>query len=283
MAVLSSRKGLRALRMTFVYAVIAIGMLAVMSPFFWMVSTSLKRRIDVVQIPMKWIPNPFLWSNYPEVFELLPFWTFIYNTIKLVFWGVLGGTVASSVAAFAFARLRWPGRDKLFLLVLATMMLPGQVTMIPRFIIFKELDWLDTYLPLLVPAFLGGSAFHIFLLRQYFMTIPLELDDAARIDGCSRLGIFARIILPLSKPALVAVVIFTVRSRWNAFMMPMIYLYDYRKYPISLGLRLFQTSIDVDWAHLMAAATMSILPMLVLFYFAQDYFIRGVVFTGVKG
>ena len=155
--------------------------------------------------------------------------------------------------------------------------------MIPNFILFKQLNWLDTWLPLLVPNFLGGAPFHVFLLRQYFMTIPLELDDAARIDGCTRFGILTRIVLPLSKPAVTAVVIFVTRYRWNAFLMPMIYLFTKEKYPISLGLRLYQTELETDWPHMMAGATVSILPMLVLFYFAQDYFIRGVVFTGVKG
>ena len=269
--------------MTFVYAFLIIGLFAVMSPFFWMVSSSLKRLTDVRQIPMKWIPDPILWSNYPEAFQLLPLLTFFRNTLIIVFFAIIGSTTASSFAAFAFARLRWPGRDRLFLIVLATMMLPAQVTMIPNFIIFKELGWLDTYLPLLVPAFLGGSAFHIFLLRQYFMTIPVELDDAARMDGCTRFGIFTRIILPLSKPAVTAVVIFITRWRWNSFMGPMIYLNSIDKYPIALGLRLFQQQYHTDWPHLMAATTMTILPLLVLFCFAQDYFIKGVVFTGVKG
>lgn len=269
--------------MSFVYALLTIGLFAVMSPFFWMVSSSLKRLPDVLQIPVKWIPDPILWSNYPEAFQVVPLLTFFRNTLIIVFFAIIGSTTASAFAAFAFGRLRWPGRDRLFLVVLATMMLPNQVTMIPRFIIFKELGWLDTYLPLLVPAFLGGSPFHIFLLRQYFMTIPLELDDAARIDGCSRFGIFTRIILPLSKPAVTAVVIFITRWRWNSFLGPMIYLSSIEKYPIALGLRLFQYLRRTDWPHLMAATTMSILPLLVLFYFAQDYFIRGVVFTGVKG
>ncbi len=258
-------------------------MVIVILPFLWMVSTSLKTPADIFKIPTVWIPNPIVWENYPNSMTILPFGRFILNTAKITGLAVVGATFSGSLAAFAFARLRWRGRNFMFVLVLSTLMLPFQVIMIPQFILFRELEWLDTYLPLVVPAFFGGSAFNIFLLRQYFMTISPELDDAAIIDGCSRFGVYWRIILPLSKAALMTVVIFIVQNRWQSFLVPLIYLFDQKKYTLALGLRLFQDQYTTEWELMMAAATVSMVPVLLVFYFGQRYFIQGVVFTGVKG
>ena len=181
----------------------------------------------------------------------------------------------------AFARVRWTGRDILFLLVLATMMLPAHVTIIPQFVIFKNMNWLDTFLPLIAPTYFGGS-FYIFLLRQFFMTIPLEMDDAARIDGCSILGIYWRIILPQSKAALMAVGIFTFQHEWGDFFRPLIYLQTKEKWTISIALRAFEGEFGADWNLIMAASLVSMVPAVVLFFFGQKYFIQGVVFTGVE-
>ncbi len=278
-----SQSRTRAFKMTFIYLALAVGMVIVILPFLWMVSTSLKTPADIFKIPTVWIPNPIVWDNYPNSMTILPFGRFILNTSKITGLAVVGATFSGSLAAFAFARLRWRGRNFMFVLVLSTLMLPFQVIMIPQFILFRELEWLDTYLPLVVPAFFGGSAFNIFLLRQYFMTISPELDDAAIIDGCSRFGVYWRIILPLSKAALMTVVIFIVQNRWQSFLVPLIYLFDQKKYTLALGLRLFQDQYTTEWELMMAAATVSMVPVLLVFYFGQRYFIQGVVFTGVKG
>lgn len=278
-----SQSRYRAFKMTFIYIVLAVGMVIVILPFLWMVSTSLKTPADIFKIPTVWVPNPIVWANYPNAMTILPFGRFILNTAKITGLAVVGATFSGSLAAFAFARLRWRGRNFMFVLVLSTLMLPFQVIMIPQFILFRELEWLDTYLPLVVPAFFGGSAFNIFLLRQYFMTISPELDDAAIIDGCSRFGVYWRIILPLSKAALMTVVIFIVQNRWQSFLVPLIYLFDQKKYTLALGLRLFQDQYTTEWELMMAAATVSMIPVLLVFYYGQRYFIQGVVFTGVKG
>lgn len=278
-----SQSRYRAFKMTFIYIVLAVGMVIVILPFLWMVSTSLKTPADIFKIPTVWVPNPIVWANYPNAMTILPFGRFILNTAKITGLAVVGATLSGSLAAFAFARLRWRGRNFMFVLVLSTLMLPFQVIMIPQFILFRELEWLDTYLPLVVPAFFGGSAFNIFLLRQYFMTISPELDDAAIIDGCSRFGVYWRIILPLSKAALMTVVIFIVQNRWQSFLVPLIYLFDQKKYTLALGLRLFQDQYTTEWELMMAAATVSMIPVLLVFYYGQRYFIQGVVFTGVKG
>ena len=273
----------KAVKLTIVYLALIVGMVIVILPFLWMVSTSLKTPAAVFKIPTVWIPNPIVWENYPNSMTVLPFVRYIMNTAQITLLAVIGATFSGSLAAFAFARLRWRGRNFMFVLVLATLMLPFQVIMIPQFILFRSLQWLDTYLPLVVPAFFGGSAFNIFLLRQYFMTISRELDDAAIIDGCTRFGVYWRIILPLSKAALMTVVIFIVQNRWQSFLVPLIYLFDQKKYTLALGLRLFQDQYTTDWELMMAAATVSVLPVLLVFYFGQRYFIQGVVFTGVKG
>ena len=272
-----------AFKLTFIYAVLVIGMVIVLMPFLWMVSTSLKTPAAVFKIPTEWIPNPIVWANYPNAMTILPFGRFILNTAQITALAVVGATLSGSLAAFAFARLRWRGRNFMFVLVLTTLMLPFQVIMIPQFILFRELKWLDTYHPLVVQTFFGGSAVNIFLLRQYFMTILPELDDAAIIDGCSRFGVYWRIILPLSKAALMTVVRFIVQNRWQSFLVPLIYLFDQKKYTLALGLRRFQDQYTTDWELMMAAATVTMIPVLLVFYFGQHYFIQGIVFTGVKG
>ena len=191
--------------------------------------------------------------------------------------------LSASVVAYAFARLRWPGRDFLFIVVLATLMLPGQVTMIPIYLIFRELHWIDTLLPLIVPAWLGGGAMFIFLLRQFFLTIPVELEEAARIDGASSFGIYLRIMLPLSKPILVTIAVFSFIQHWNDFMGPLIYLNSTDKMTLALGLRVFQGTYGSDWHLMMAASTAVLLPVLIIFFFAQKQFVRSIVLTGIKG
>ncbi len=252
-----------------------------MMPLAWMLSTSLKPRGAIFLFPPQWIPRPIVWQNYVEAHSAQPFNLFYRNTVLITAVSMLGTMLSSSLVAFSFSRLRWWGRDMMFLLVLATMMLPFHVTIIPQFVIFRVIGWLDTFLPLTVPTFCGGS-FFIFLLRQFFLTIPLEMDDAARIDGCSTLGIYWRIMLPQCKPALMAVGIFTFQNAWGEFFRPLIYLQSKEKWTVALALRSFSGEFSTDWNLLMAASLVAIVPALVIFFFGQKYFIQGVVFTGVE-
>jgi ABC-type glycerol-3-phosphate transport system permease component len=254
----------------------------ILLPFAWMLSTSLKLPMAVLTYPPQWIPSPVVWENYVEATTRFPFARFFRNTTTITLLSAFGELLSSSLVAFAFARLRWPGRNLLFMLVLATIMLPHHVTLIPRFVLFRELGWIDTFAPLVVPNFFG-NAFFIFLLRQFMLTIPLEMDEAARVDGASFLDIYWRIVLPMARPAMIAVSIFVFTWSWNEFLGPLLYLQSSQNFTIALGLRLFQTQYGTDWHLLMAASLMAMLPVVILFFTAQKYFIQGVVFSGVKG
>ncbi|MDI6828734.1 MAG: carbohydrate ABC transporter permease [Armatimonadota bacterium] len=226
------------------------------------------------------------WENYTDALRYLPEETnkgllYLWNTVYVTILSIVGTLLSSSLVAFSFARLRWPGRDTLFLVLLATMMLPGAVTMVPVFLVFRALNWVDTLKPLWTPAFFGG-AFSVFLLRQFFMTIPLDLEDAAKIDGCSYFGIYWQIMLPLIKPALAALTIMTFMSSWNNFMGPLIYINSPEKMTLSYGLQLFQGAHGAEYALLMAASTLVMLPVLIVFFFTQRYFIQGITLTGLK-
>lgn len=252
-------------------------------PFFWMVSTSLKPLAQILTWPPQWIPNPFVWSNYPRALTYFPFFKYLLNTLYYGVTTVVGVLISSSLVAYGFSRIKWPGRDVMFFIMLATMMLPFQVLMIPLFILFRHIGWVGSYKPLIVPTFFGSSVFSTFLLRQFFLTIPESLSDAARIDGASELGIYARIILPLSKPALATVALFQFLYAWNDFLGPLIYINKASLYPISLGLNSFLTSYGLtQWGLLMAAATVATLPMVVLFFLAQKTFVQGITLTGIK-
>ena len=252
-------------------------------PFVWMISTSLKEPAQVFAMPPQLVPLPVAWENYPSALTKFPFLRYLWNTVVIVA-GVLTGTLlTSALCAFGFARVRWTGRDAWFFLLLTTLMLPGTVTLIPTFLVFRALHWVNTFLPLIVPSFFGGGAFNIFLLRQYMLTLPGELDDAARIDGCSELGIFWRIVLPLTGPALAAVATFTFVHAWNDFLTPLIYLNDSQNYTLALGLSIFQGQHGSDWSLLMAAAVVMTVPTVALFFLAQRYFIQGIALTGLKG
>jgi ABC-type glycerol-3-phosphate transport system permease component len=229
-----------------------------------------------------WIPNPALWQNYPEGLTLMNFPRLLGNTLFLVIVGTFGILLSSTWVVYGFTRFHFRGRDSMFLLLLATMMLPAQVTMVPLFIMYKNLGWLNTYLPLLVPAFFGG-AFYIFLLRQFFATIPTELDDAAKIDGCGYIGIWWRIMLPLAKPALATVTVFSIIAGWNDFLWPLIILNDGDKYNLALGLATFKGLYTTQWNYLMAASVVVLLPCLLLYFFAQRFIVEGITMTGLKG
>ncbi|MDI7247107.1 MAG: carbohydrate ABC transporter permease [Bacillota bacterium] len=268
---------------TLVYLVLLVGSSALLTPFLWMVSTSLKGYDQVVASKFTWIPKPVVWSNYTRALEFIPFWRYLGNTVLVTSMCLIGALSASAVVAYGFAKLRAPGRTALFGVLLASMMLPGQVTMIPVFVLFQRLGWYNNLKALIIPAFLGGGAFNIFLLRQFYMTIPNELCDAAKIDGCSNLGILVRIVAPLSKPALTAVGVFIFVANWTDFFSPLIYLSDQEKYTLALGLRLFQSLHSTEYSLLMAASIVFSLPILVVFFLAQRYFIEGVTLTGMKG
>jgi multiple sugar transport system permease protein len=265
------------------FAIAILGAFIILVPVIWMVSTSLKTLGQTMRFPPNWIPNPIVWQNYPTALTFLPFGTFTKNTLIYTFWAVVGETFTSSLVAFAFARLRARGSNVLFMLVLATMMVPNQVTMIPQYILFANLKWIDSLRPLIVPA-LFGSPYLIFLLRQFFRTLPRDMDDAARIDGCSWFGTFWRIIVPMSAPALTTVAILSFMWHWNDFMGPLIYINSTEKMTISVGLSRFTAQYGATpWNLLMAASLVTVLPCVLIFFFLQRYFIQGIVVSGVKG
>ncbi len=251
-------------------------------PFLWMISSSLKPNYQIFEVPPRWIPNPPQWDNYSEALTTLPFDRYMVNTAIITALTIVGHVVSCTLIAYAFARLRAPGRDVLFLVVLATMMLPYPVTMVPLYVLFKQLGWINTFLPLTVPAFFG-SAFYIFLLRQFFLTIPPDFEDAAIIDGANTLQILWRVILPLSMPAVATVAIFTFQAAWNDFLAPLIYLQKPELYTVTLGLQFFRSTYTTNWAYLMAASLVTSLPVIVVFFLAQRYFIEGITLSGVKG
>jgi len=265
-----------------VYFLVIIGSISFILPFLWTVSTAFKPDEQIFLFPPKWIPEPPTLIHFKEVFEFVPFGLLYKNTVVLTLLNIAGTLFSCPLAAYAFAKLKWPGRNVLFLITLATMMLPHQVTMIPQFLIFRRLGWLNTMLPLWLPSFFG-NAFNIFLLRQFFLTLPKELDDAARIDGCSFFGIFWRINLPLIIPAITTVTIFTFMGTWNNFIGPLIYVRSYNAMPLSLGLRMFQEAYSAEWGALMAASLMMILPVIIVFFLLQRYFVQGISLTGLKG
>jgi len=265
------------------YATLTLLAVVFIVPFLWVVSTSLKGNEQIFAVPPRWIPETFHFENYATIFERMPFLLYLRNSLFVTGLSIIGIVGSSSLVAYAFACLRWPGRDTFFLIILATMMLPMQVTMIPVFVLFKELGWLNTFKPLVVPAFFGGGAFNIFLLRQFFLGIPRDLADAARIDGCSEFRIYWNIMLPLAKPALATVAILTFMFSWNDFLGPLIYLSDKMKGTLALGLSMFVGQYATEWALLMAASVLMMIPMILLFFFFQRYFIQGFTMSGIKG
>lgn len=273
---------IRRIERTLGYATVLAVALIMVLPLYWMVATALKGPAQTFSLPPEWVPNPLVWENFGTVFEEVPFGRFILNTAFLVVMNVIGQLFAVTLVAYGFARLRFPGRSVLFLLMLSTLMIPYHVTLVPRFIMFAKLGWVNTYLPLIVPAF-TGSSFLIFMVRQYMTSIPYDLDEAAYIDGATRFDVFWRIILPLSRPALVLVVVFTFVGTWNDFLQPLIYLNDPQLFTVSLGLSFFQGTRETNWNLLMAGSLLATLPPLLLFFVAQRQLIGGISVEGLKG
>ncbi len=265
-----------------IYLILIAGALFIFFPLAWTLSTSLKTEAQTLAYPPSWIPNPIRWQNYPDALTARPFGRYYINTFIITISSVVGQVISSAIVAYGFARFRFPGRNVLFLVVLSTLMIPFHLLIIPRFILFKYLGWLDTFLPLIVPNFFGG-AFSIFLMRQYFLTIPLDLDEAAKIDGASPFRILWSIIMPLAKPALGAVAVFEFISTWQDFLGPLIYLSSDRNYTVSVGLAAFRSDYFTAWHLFMAASAVAMIVPLVVFFFAQKYFISGVALTGTGG
>jgi multiple sugar transport system permease protein len=262
-------------------ALIALGGLYLL-PLLWMIATSLKTGPQAIGSPPTLVPSPFVWENYPKALTQINFPLALRNSLVYALPAVVGTVVSCSVVAYGFARIEWPGRDLLFLVLLATMMLPGQVTFIPLYVIYAKLGWIGTFLPLVVPTFLGNP-FFIFLLRQFFRAIPEELSSAARIDGATELQILRRIILPLSVPALITVALFTFIDKWGDFFGPIVYLNNADLYPLSVAVQTFQSAHKTDWPLSMAASVVISAPLVILYFLAQRKFIEGINLTGIKG
>ncbi len=264
------------------YAGLCLGAVFFFAPFAWMVSSSLKPSEEIFIFPPKWIPQEFHWKNYTDALTFIPFFRYLFNTLIVSVGTTFGNLLSASLVAYSFSRIPWKGRDVCFYIMLGTMLLPPQVTMIPVFVIFRTFGCIDTYIPLILPAFLG-TPFFIFLLRQFFMGVPESLSEAARIDGCSEWQIYARIIMPVSVTGLVTVVVFSFLWSWVDYLNPLIYLQSSEKFTLSLGLQQFQSSHALEWGMLMAASTLMVLPVLVLFFIAQKAFIGGIMAGGLKG
>ncbi|WP_081411880.1 carbohydrate ABC transporter permease [Alicyclobacillus herbarius] len=251
-------------------------------PFAWLIVSAFKTSDEIFVYPPVWWPEHWRWENFIQALTTLPFGRYALNSILIAMVNVIGNVASCALVAYGFARFRFPGRRILFMVLLATMMVPSQVLLVPQFVLFHELGWTNTFLPLTVPAFFG-SAFYVFLLRQFFMTLPPELEEAAKIDGAGSFRTFLTIVLPQVKPALTAVAIFSFQGAWNDFLSPLIYLNDPSKYTLQLGLAQFQGTYHTEWNLIMAATVVVMLPMLVIFFAAQRYFIEGITMTGLKG
>ncbi len=267
------------------YVALAAGAIPTMVPFVWLVRSALMQDAQMFIAPPEWIPDPFQWSNFTEALTAQPFGRYFINTVIIAVISVLGTVLTCSIAAFSFSRLRWRGRNVVFAILLSSVMLPYAVTLIPTFVMWQELGALNTIAPLTVPSWFagaGGGVLNVFLLRQFFLTIPFELDEAAYIDGASPWRVFWMVVMPLSKPALIVVTIFTFIGTWNDFLGPLLYLNDEENYTLSLGLASFQSIYITQWGYLMAASAAVIAPIIALFFFLQRYFIEGVTLTGIK-
>ena len=279
--VMKKKKSSAVLRRVLLYIVLILIAVIMVVPFLWMLSTSLKTQYDAVKTPPVWIPDPPQWENYVKLFTEQPMFQFMLNTIKIVFFVVLGQLFFSSLAAYSFARISFKGRNVVFFFYIATLMVPGQVTMIPTYLMFAKAGLTDNHLALILPAFF--SAFGVFLLRQFFMSLPRELEEAAEIDGCNPFMTYWRIMLPLVVPAMLTLGVFTLMNTWNDYMGPLIYLSSPEKYTMTLGIAYFKGVYTTQWNLVMAGSIVSVVPILIAYLCAQKYFIEGIAFSGVKG
>ncbi|MEK8212656.1 carbohydrate ABC transporter permease [Paenibacillus sp. FSL L8-0463] len=265
------------------YAALIFISLLFIVPFVWLIRSSLMDLSQIFTMPPEWIPRPFHWDNFHKALTVLPFDTFFTNTIIIVASVLVGTVLTSSIAAFGFSRIVWKGRDTVFAILMSSMMLPAAVTIIPSFLGWKMFGFYDTYYPLIVPAYFGGGIFNIFLLRQFYLTIPQDFDEAAFVDGATYLQIYTRIILPLSRSAVIVVALFSFLASWNDFMGPLIYLKSDHLFTLALGLQMFQGSYTAQWDLLMAASAAVVLPCVIVFLIGQRYFLEGITLSGLKG
>ena len=262
--------------------ILVSGAFIALMPILWMISTSLKDSNSIFSFPLKIIPDPLNWENYSTIWKSMPLVQYFKNSILITSLTIIGTVFSSALVAYGFSILEWKNRDKVFIFIIFTMMIPLQVIMVPVFVIFKQLGWLNTFKPLIVPAFLGGGAFNIFLFRQFFLNIPREIIDAAKMDGLSHFQIFKEIALPISKPVIATISILTFMFTWNDFMGPLIYLSDQIKGTLALGIMMFVGQHQTEWGELMAVSILMMLPMLIVFFVFQKYFIRGLMIGGSK-
>jgi multiple sugar transport system permease protein len=263
------------------YAVLMLLAAIALIPFLWTLSTSLKSIDEVFVYPPQWLPSTPRWSNYSNLWHQLPMGRWIWNSSYIAVCAVVGKLILSSTAAFAFARLRFPGRDLIFYIFLGALMIPWEVTLIPGFVLMRQLGWIDTHLAIIIPSL--GDVFGIFLLRQAFMSIPSELEDAARMDGASHFMVYRRVVLPLSRPALAVVAVLGFMNVWNSFLWPLIMLNSTDKYTLPVGLQLLNSEHSTQWTFLMAGDMIALVPILVVYIAAQRYFVQGITLTGLKG
>jgi multiple sugar transport system permease protein len=266
------------------HALLGVVSAAFMVPFYWMIVSALKDNSQIFARPIVWWPNPVHWDNFGRAMNYpgFPFLRFLWNSLYYAGFVTIGTVLSCAAVAYGFARLRFPGRDWLFVLTVSTMMIPGIVTFIPTYVLFKTFGMIGTYAPLIIPSFLG-NAFFIFMLRQFFMSLPWELSDAARVDGASEWRIFWQIMLPLVRSALLVVAVFTFLGTWHEFFGPLIYLSEKSQYPLSLGLFAFRAQRTTEWSLMMAASTLATLPLVIVFFLAQRSFLQGITLTGLKG
>lgn len=268
---------------TIISIILILGSLLILSPVWWMFATSVKSMGEIMQFPPTFIPKEWHFKNYIETWKAAPFTRYLFNTLLITLCVVIGNVLSNSFIAYGFAKIRFKGRNVLFAVVLATMMIPGFVTMIPHYIMYSKIGWLNTYLPLILPSFFG-SAFNIFLIRQFYLGVPNELIEAAKIDGASHVYIWSRIMIPLAKPAIATVAIFSFNGAWNDFLGPLLYINDDTLYTLQLGLQVFKGQLDTQWNYLMAGSLLVLLPVIIIFFIFQKYFIEGMNLTaGSKG
>lgn len=271
------------LNMVFIYLFLIAGALVCLFPFYWMLRSSFMDIGQIFVMPPIMIPDPVVTTNYKDALDVMPYLKYLGNTLIIVVSNVAGAILSASLCAFSFSRLRWKGRDKVFMVILTSLMMPGIVTMIPTFVMWSKIGLTNSLIPLSIPIWFGGGVYNVFLFRQFFMGIPKELDEAAYVDGASFFKVYWSIILPLSKSVIVVVGIFSFLGSWNDFMGPLIYLNDEAKFTLSLGLQMFQGSYGAQWQLLMAASILVLLPAMIIFFIGQKHIMEGIATTGIKG
>ena len=264
------------------YTVLSLLAVWFVVPFFWLLTSSLKYPHELFSVPIQWLPSRIQFGNYERMFDLIPFMLYLRNTGIIVFFTIVGRVISSCIVAYGFSRIDWPGRDKVFVIVLASMILPFQVIMVPLYLQFQRFGWIGTFLPLTLTQFFGHP-FSIFLMRQFFMAIPRELSEAAKIDGANEFRVFWQVCIPLAKPAIATVAIFSFMAAWNDFIGPLLFLTDRRLYTLSIGAHMIRSDIQPNWELLMALGVIMVTPVLIIFFFLQKYFIQGIAMSGIKG